>query len=188
MVHSSDTDPCEDAIAALHGCGLREEDLVKSFGKMLRRVLSSKVWESKRMPVTPDELLEMLDNGPSPILYNAIYSSIYDNISVNEYGYAKTNSNIMATKIWSSASDWESLITKNDSPKQIITGLVIHRLTDSNEVLKILHKCNHTISDEKVRTQNGCWARMMSINHIHIPSLRKGVVTPLITMTDVKKQ
>ena len=43
LVHSSGVNPCQYAIAALHGCGLRDEDLARSFGRMIRRQLQSLV-------------------------------------------------------------------------------------------------------------------------------------------------
>ena len=60
-------------------------------------------------------------------LYNVIYVSIYTSeYQLNESGYAVTSSNNMATKIWSLASDWESLITKENSAKQLILGQTVH--------------------------------------------------------------
>ena len=68
--------------------------------------------------------------------------------------YAGTNSRILAAKIWSLASDWESLVTRKPTPKQAMLGLVIHRLTGSREVIDYLHKSYHVISYNAVRTQN----------------------------------
>ena len=42
LVHASDMDPCEYAIAALHGYGLRDEDLARSFGNMIKRKIKIK--------------------------------------------------------------------------------------------------------------------------------------------------
>ena len=54
----------------------------------------------------------MMNEGCFPELYNAIYYSLYDHkASKNYFGFAETTSHIKAIKIWSLASDWESLIT-----------------------------------------------------------------------------
>ncbi len=47
LVHPSDVNPREYPIAALHGCGLRDNDLAKSFGRMIRRKLPEST-ETKR--------------------------------------------------------------------------------------------------------------------------------------------
>ena len=128
LVHPIDINPCSYSIATLKGRGLRDADLAKAFGRMIRRKLDERKSEDERWPLTPDELLSKLDSGPLPDLYNTIYYSIHDRRKLNEYGYIET-SQTEATKIWSIASDWESLVTKKRSPKQIILGLVLHRIT-----------------------------------------------------------
>ena len=37
LVYASDTKPCDYATAALHGCGLRDDDFVRAFGRIVRR-------------------------------------------------------------------------------------------------------------------------------------------------------
>eukprot|EP00794_Sanderia_malayensis_P013459 gene13459-14844_t len=174
LVHAADVNPCEYAIAALHGCGLRDDDLARSFARMVRWQLHS-YKQKKQWPLTPSELTEMLDRGPLQSLYNAIFYTIYDFAEKNEYGYACTNSHIKAIKIWSLASDWESLITKEPSAKQAVMGLVIHRMTGSKEVANMLHKCNHAISYQDIRTQNMSWSRMISSRQLLLSNMRKGV-------------
>ena len=60
---------------------------------------------------------------------------LYDNglrhERVNQYGYA-TTSHIEATKICSLTGDWKGLITKQHTSKQIILGMVLHRITGMN--------------------------------------------------------
>ena len=36
LVHASDINPCEYGIAALHGCGLRDDDILRSFGRFIQ--------------------------------------------------------------------------------------------------------------------------------------------------------
>eukprot|EP00794_Sanderia_malayensis_P015579 gene15579-17153_t len=71
LVHSTDVNPCEYAVAALHGCGLRDDDLVKSFGRMIRRKLAQRESQEKKWPLTSEELIEQMDKGPLPELFNA---------------------------------------------------------------------------------------------------------------------
>eukprot|EP00794_Sanderia_malayensis_P016364 gene16362-18007_t len=131
IFHSTDINPCEYSVATLHGCGLRSKDHVRAFGRMIREKIKLKQKQRYDFPLTSEEFIKSLDEGPLPKLYNAIFYSMHDSATINEYGYAVT-SRVKATKIWSLASDWESLLTKVPSPKQAIMGLVLHRLTDGH--------------------------------------------------------
>ena len=82
-------------------------------------------------PLNPEELLPRVDTGPLQEIYNATYFSIKKIASINQYGYA-TTSHIEVTKICSLSGDWEGLITKQHTPKQIILGMVLHRITGMN--------------------------------------------------------
>ena len=140
VMHSPEVNPCKYSVATLRGFGLRDEDLSKSFGRMLRRNGTS-------LPLSPEDFLSMLDQGPLPDLYNVIYYSMCDRGKRNEYGYMIT-SQAKATKIWSLASDWETLITGAPSPKQAIMGLVLHRITGKfNHNLHQLIKTLSNISE-----------------------------------------
>ena len=79
--------------------------------------------------MSKEEMIALLDKGPLPVLYNAIFYTLYDRGKKNVYGYNITESSSKATKIWSISSDWEYLITKSPLPKHAVTGLVLHRLT-----------------------------------------------------------
>ena len=144
VVHSPEVNPCEYSVATLRGFGLRDEDLSKSFGRMLRRKLQARKQNGTSLPLSPEEFLSMLDQGPLPDLYNAIYYSMCDRGKRNEYGYMIT-SQTKATKIWSLASDWETLITGAPSPKQAIMGLVLHRIT--GKLNHNLHQLIKTLSN-----------------------------------------
>ena len=128
LVHPIDLNPCIYSIATLHGCGLRDTDLTKAFGRMLRRKLLERRKGDVTWPLTPEELLSRIDAGPLSEIYNAIYLLIYESASINQCGYAAT-SHVKATKTWSLASDWEGLITKQRTPKQIVLGIVLHKIT-----------------------------------------------------------
>eukprot|EP00795_Rhopilema_esculentum_P000574 gene574-10262_t len=177
IVHASDVNPCEYAIATLHGCGLRDDDLSKAFGRMVKRKLEARRNAPRQWPCTTEEILSQLDRGPLPEIYNAIFYTLKDYGEKNEYGYNKTISRVRATKIWSLASDWEHLITKQPSPKQAILGLVLHRITGSKESINYLHKLNHIVSYNDIRLQNMAWSRMVMSKKAVTAGLRKGVVT-----------
>ena len=155
---------------------LRDSDIVRSSGKLIKRKLEEKKRNTKKWPLTPEELLSQMDEGPLPDLYNAIYFSKYEHGKLNEHGYAMESAGI-TTKIWFMAGDWETFVTGESSMKQIVLGLYLHRITGSKEGINALHKCNHLISYNKICDQNSAWARMASSRSGYYPSLRKGVVT-----------
>ena len=49
LVCDSDTKPCDYAVAALHGCGLRDNDFVKAFGKMVKQKTENKFGEDEKL-------------------------------------------------------------------------------------------------------------------------------------------
>ena len=57
VVCPSDVNPCIYSIATLKGRGLRDLDLVKSFGRMIRRKIEEKKKKENKWPLTQDELL-----------------------------------------------------------------------------------------------------------------------------------
>ena len=100
------------------------------------------------------EVEDMMNEGCFPELYNAIYYSLYDHkASKNYFGFAETTSHIKAIKIWSLASDWESLITGQASPKQAALGLILHHMSGSKDMINMLHKCNRTIFYHETRAK-----------------------------------
>eukprot|EP00794_Sanderia_malayensis_P002887 gene2888-3341_t len=112
IVHSCTVNPCEYSVATLKGHCLKDEDFVRSFGNFIRKKIKQRNYES--LPQSPDALIENFDNGPLPELYNVIYATMYPNITLNEHGYARTESANVAPKIWSTAMDWESLISRGE--------------------------------------------------------------------------
>ena len=97
-----------------------------------------------------------------PDLYNVIYLTIKDTRSLNGHGYAVTTSKNLASKIWSTAYDWEALITGQKNPKQVLMGMTIHRITASKEVANYLHRANHIISYYDIRMQTLAWENIVS--------------------------
>ena len=88
MVYASDTKPCDYATAALHGCGLRDDDFVREFGRMVRRKMKIRKEREEKWPLTPEELFASFDEGPLPVLYNVIFYTTDDSAIINKYGYA----------------------------------------------------------------------------------------------------
>ena len=64
MVYASDTKPCDYAVAALHGCELRDDDFVRGFGHMVKRKIMIKKVREEKWPLTPEKLLAAFDEGP----------------------------------------------------------------------------------------------------------------------------
>ena len=128
LVHPIDIYPCTYSAVKLHDCGLRDNDLTEALGKMFRRKLQERQKGDITWPLTPEELLSRIDSPSLLKIYNATYFSIYESASINQNGLA-TTSHIEATKI---ASDFEGCIAKQHTPKQIILGMVLHKITGMN--------------------------------------------------------
>lgn len=80
----------------------------------------------------------------------------------SDKGYVLTTSTSLAQKIWSVASNWESLLTHHRSVKSTALILPEHRLTGSKEVTKLLNKCGHGGSCSDVRLLNNTWAKQVT--------------------------
>ena len=111
LVRPININPCTYSIATLHGRGLRDTDLTKVFGRMLRKKLQKRPKSDITWLLNLEELLSRIKTGPLPEIYNAICFSIYESAPIKQYGYA-TTLHIKATKIWSLPSEWERLVTK----------------------------------------------------------------------------
>ena len=88
LVHPIDINSYAYSISTLHVCGLRDTDLTKAFVRMLRRKLQERQKGDITWPQTPEELRSRIDQGPLPEKCNVIYFSIYESVSINQYGYA----------------------------------------------------------------------------------------------------
>lgn len=164
IVHSSGMNPCEYSVNILQGKGLRDTDYVRTFANFIRKKVNET--DIKGLPDTPDGMINEFEKGPVPELYNVIYASMYSSsFKINDKGYAITNSENISTKIWSIASDWQTMITRKETPKHAMLGLTIHRLTGSKEVVMNLNKFGHSISYNKVREYNDKWSKVHSLAH-----------------------
>ena len=141
LVHNSKMNPCEYAIATINGKGLRDEDIIKAFGKLVQRKLSAKLSKKapKQWPLTPGDLVAQLNEESLPVLQGAILASLGKSTS-------HQMSSILEPKVWALCSEWESLLTKRPSANQIAVGSVVHRLTGRKDVVEILSKLDHSIA------------------------------------------
>ena len=166
IVHPSNLNPCLYAIATLQGAGLRDDDLSKAFGRMVRCKLCDR--EIGEWPVSPEELLLKLENsGPLTCMYNAIAWSVNSERQKNRFGYVETSSQSQADKLWAICSDWETLITHERSTKSTALSLTLHRLTGSKELAALLHRCGHGITYSDIRLLNNTWARSVTAQSQH---------------------
>ena len=157
IVHSAWLNPCKYSVATLRGAGLRDIDLAKGFAAMFKRKTSDLV--AAEFPYKPSELSDEICRGPLKDLYNVIYLTIKDGCQINDFGYAGTDSRTLATKIWSLAFDWQSLITRRENAKQLMTGLIIHRISGSKLLIKYLKRLNHSAPYKDIILQNQAWER-----------------------------
>lgn len=161
IVHPTSINPCMYVVATLKGSGLRDDDLTKAFASMIRRKLAKQSYEE--WPMTAEELIARLDSsGPMTCIYNAIAWTVNPQSTKNDKGYVLSSSTSSAQKIWSVASDWESLLTHQRSVKSTALSLTVNRLTGSKEVTKLLNKCGHGVSYADVRLLNNTWAQQVT--------------------------
>ena len=156
IIHSSDINPCQYISAVLKGKGLRDGDVIKSFGNMIQRKVRSikneKIYPT--LPYSTGEMFDLLEKGHLQELYNVNFYSIKGTFKLNHAGYAEIESKHLATKVWSICNDWEALLFPRKYSRQLVTGFTIHRLTALKDVIQTLHKMNCT----DITQQNKIWA------------------------------
>ena len=139
----------------MKGKGLRNSDIIRSSGALIQRKIKKRLENEKKFewPYNLEELMGMLDRGPLPEIYNAIYYSIKGHLKLNQYVeiYAEILSSDFGTKIWAMACDWENLPTPGRNGKQLIIGLTIHLLTGRKDVIQMLRKLNVCSSYNDIR-------------------------------------
>ena len=83
FVHNIDITPCA-SIATLHGCDLRDTELTKAFGRMLKRKFHERKKGNITWPLTSEEFSYRICNRPLSDIYNVICFSIYESSSINQ--------------------------------------------------------------------------------------------------------
>ena len=126
IVSSIEVNPCQYSVANIDGFDLSDNDIIRSFAPMARRKLQTCNQLRESWPMSIDDIENFVQRGPLPELYNAIYATINPSFKVHSSGYAVTPSHQSATKIWSITSDWEYLVTKKKTSKQVLTGSNFH--------------------------------------------------------------
>ena len=116
-VHTSNVNLCEYVLAVLKEKGLKDYDIIKSFGEMIRRKIKITAEETQNPEwlYSPQEIVEMLDKGPLPEIYNTIFCTVHGKYVTYKYGYAKNESSQLSTKIWSMTCYWEALLKKKNA-------------------------------------------------------------------------
>ena len=85
----------------MQGSGLRDDNIVKSFGRLIKPKVYERNEEAIEWPLSPEQLTQLLDKGPLPELYNVIYYTVFDGSKNTEFGYNVTTSSNKVTQIWS---------------------------------------------------------------------------------------
>ena len=90
IVFPIEVNPCQYSVAALDGFGLSDNDIIRSFARMVRRKLHacSQLRETWPMSIDDIDIENFVQRGPLPELYNAIYATINPSFKVHSTGYA----------------------------------------------------------------------------------------------------
>ena len=73
-----------------------------------------------------DDIENFVHRGPLPELYNDIFATMNRSFKSSQYWVCSNTFTPNATKIWSITSDWEYLVTKKKTSKQVMTGNNFH--------------------------------------------------------------
>ena len=95
---SIEVNPCQYSVATLHGFGLSDNDIIRSYAQMVRRKLQTCNQLRESWPMSIDDIENFVQRGPLPELYNAIYATINPSFKVHSTGYAVTPSHQMQQK------------------------------------------------------------------------------------------
>ena len=180
IVYAQHTNPCEYSVNTLKGFGLRDDDIIRSFANLVKRSIPARSTDDPKFPYNSSELKNIINSGPLCVLYNAIYLTLHDTMSKNEYGYAGTDSKSLGNKIVSLAYDWEALLLREPmfrSAKQVINGMVVWRKTQDRKVIQYLNKQNFSISQNDIKRQNKKWEKDVLEGKSGTTSLSKGKST-----------
>eukprot|EP00794_Sanderia_malayensis_P008681 gene8681-9616_t len=73
IIHSPDLNPCQYFVATLKGFGLRDNDLLKAFGNMIKRKIKERE-PVEQFPLKIQEIDTVLEKGPLKDLYNTTFA------------------------------------------------------------------------------------------------------------------
>ena len=123
---SIEVNPCQYSVATLDGFGLSDNNIIRSFTRMVKRKLQTCNQLRESWPMSVDDIENFVQRGLLPELYYAISATINPSFKVHSSEYVVTPSHQNPTKIWSITSDWEYLVTKKKTSKQVLTGSNFH--------------------------------------------------------------
>ena len=190
VIHASDINPADYALASRIGAGLRDADITISFARMInRKIKASK--EKMEFPVSVDPLIKQLNShNPLKEIFNAISYSIDPKWQENLFGYAIPASEPRALKIWCIADAWQRLVVGGESPHSISLSMVVHRLTGCKETINLLNHAGFGISYTNVcRERKKLSQDARSDNSIAPTSIPKGQATHVtLDNSDGKQQ
>eukprot|EP00794_Sanderia_malayensis_P006503 gene6503-7248_t len=161
IIYSASVNPLDYSLATIRGAGLRDNEIIKVFAKMINRKIKYRA-DANNSPESStfsfDDMIQGLEkHEPIPELYNVIAMSLNPSCKINEYGFAAV-SPLQARKVWSIADIWQQLLTRRTSPSSLALGMVIHRVTGSKEVINILSKAGMTPTYTKIMETSKKWA------------------------------
>ena len=85
---SIEVNPCQYSVATLDGFGLSDNDIIRSFARMVRRKLQTCNQLRESWPMSIDDIDNFVQRGPLSELYNAIYATINPSFKVYTSRYA----------------------------------------------------------------------------------------------------
>ena len=88
IVSSIEVNPCQYSVATLGGFGLSDNDIIRSFARMVRRKLQTCNQLRESWPMSIDDIENFVQRGPLPEFYNAIYATINLSFKIHSSGYA----------------------------------------------------------------------------------------------------
>ena len=93
-------------------------------------------------------------------------------MKINKDGFEKTDSENFARKIWSLAMDWQGLILRSPTSKQLILGLSTHRLTGKKEMVKCLELLGHSVPHHVILSLNSKWFENLPPSHFRFKNIK----------------
>ena len=86
IVFSIEVNPCQYSVATLDGFGSSDNDIIRSFARMVRRKLQTGNQLRESWPMSIDNIENFVQRGPLLELYNAIYATINPSFQVHSTG------------------------------------------------------------------------------------------------------
>ena len=86
IVFSIEVNPCQYSVATLDGFGSSDNDIIRSFARMVRRKLQTGNQLRESWPMSIDNIENFVQRGPLLELYSAIYATINPSFQVHSTG------------------------------------------------------------------------------------------------------